>query len=210
MMDGITESLLWYVESLASDLQTLVRHWLTSQDNLQSYLIANFGLMMFSAQATKNLSTTVITAPGAKQTVDTKKMQYFVARDPEWGPASQIARKAFTRSQEKPAHSALSRVELALVLPTIARNAQMVTTKRTTRAWLNVGVVTILQVTCALNVTPRAAVAKWRQITARHVILLGSRKTRVVRQIVRLCANQLLYRKYVLLMARLRLRDALR
>jgi len=54
----------------------------------------------------------------------------------------------------------MSRVARALALPTIAQLAQPVITRRTTRAWPNVGVVTILQVTHALNVTPRAAAAK--------------------------------------------------
>jgi len=82
MMDGITEKLLWYAESLASELQTLVRHSPTFQDNPRSYLMANFGLTMFSAQATRKLSRNVVTVLGAKLTVDTRKMQYFVARDP--------------------------------------------------------------------------------------------------------------------------------
>jgi len=74
----------------------------------------------------------------------------------------------------------MSRVARALALPTIAQLAQRVITRRTTRAWPNVGVVTILQVTLALNVMSLAAAAKQSQITARRVIVSGTRKTRVV------------------------------
>ena len=53
----------------------------------------------------------------------------------------------------------MSPVARVLALPTIAQLAQPVITRRTTRAWANVDVASILWPTRAVNVTSRAAAA---------------------------------------------------
>lgn len=107
----------------------------------------------------------------------------------------------------------MSRVARALVLPTTAKPAQPVITRRTKRVWLNVGVVSFFRAARALNATRHAATVKESQTTAPRaprVTLLSTEKVRAVLQIVRLVTNQPLYHKYVSFKDQLCLKDALR
>ena len=142
--------------------------------------MANYGLTTFSAQETRNPSMSAVIVLGGKPTVGTRKTRYFVAQDREYEPASKIARTDFTQKQEESVYSAMSRVKRALVPPTIVQPAQTVITRKTKRAWLNVGVVSFSRAARALTATRRAGPAKERQTTARRVTLLSTKMVRAV------------------------------